>query len=104
MEIKFFDDKLERFIDGLEKSTIAKVLHMIDLLSLFGQHLRMPHSKNIGGGLLELRVRSSREVRIIYVFHNNAAVLLHGFIKKTQRIPRGEVETAQRKLSTLDTI
>lgn len=28
MEIKFFDDKLERFIDGLEESTIAKVLHV----------------------------------------------------------------------------
>lgn len=104
MEIKFFDDKLEQFIDGLEKSTIAKVLRMIDLLSRFEQRLGMPHSKNIGGGLLELRVRGNREVRIIYTFHKSAAILLHGFIKKTQKTPRREVETAQNKLSTLDTI
>lgn len=32
MEIRIFDNQLEKFIQSLEKSTIAKVLRTIDLL------------------------------------------------------------------------
>lgn len=28
----------------------------------------------------------------------NTIVLLHGFVKKTQKTPRGEIETAQKRL------
>lgn len=104
MDVKFLDETIKQFVKELEVGTSAKVFRMFELLERFGNRLGIPHSKNIGGGLLELRVKGSIEVRIIYTFHKSAAVLLHGFIKKSQKIPRREVETAQRKLSTLDTI
>ncbi len=47
MEIKFFDNLLEKFISNLEKPTIAKILRTIDLLESFGQQLTMPHSKKV---------------------------------------------------------
>ena len=67
MEVKFFDDAVEVFISDLEKSTIAKVLRTIDLLEHFGQRLGMPHSKNIGHKLFELRIRGQQEIRLIYI-------------------------------------
>lgn len=104
MEVLFFDNKLEKFIESLEKPTIAKVLRTVDLLEKFGHQLEMPHSKKIGQRLFELRVRGTQEVRIFYIYHKNATVLLHGYIKKTARIPARELAVAQGKLKSLDNI
>ena len=104
MEVRFCDDALPEFIDGLEVSTVAKVLRTIDLLEEFGHRLGMPHSKKVAGRLFELRVRGRQEVRIFYTFYQETAVLLHGFVKKSQKIPRGEINLAQQKLSKLDSI
>lgn len=104
MEVNFFDDRIEEFISELEKPTIAKVLRTIDLLEHFGNHLGMPHSKNIDRSLFELRIHGQQEIRLIYAFYNNNAVILHGFIKKSQKIPQKEIIIAQSKFLTLDKI
>jgi len=104
MEVIFFDENLEKFIRTLQRPTISKVLRAIDLIEQFGHRLGMPHSKHVGEGLLELRIRGPQEVRIIYTFRKNAVILLHGFLKKSRSIPRREIELARGKLSTLDRI
>lgn len=102
MKILFFDEKLEEFIGSLEKAGIAKALRTVDLLKRFGNKLGMPHSKKIAKGLFELRIRGEEEARIIYTFHRDSIVLLHGFKKKSQKIPHKEVNTAHKKLRDLD--
>ncbi len=102
MEIQLFDDAIEQFIRSLEKPIIAKTLRVIDLLEGFGSKLGMPHSKKVEKNLFELRVCSIQEIRIFYTFHKNFVVLLHGFIKKSQRIPKRELNVALRKLKALD--
>ncbi len=104
MEIIFFDEKLEIFLTKLEKPTIAKVLRTIDLLECFGHQLGMPHSKKVGHKLFELRIRGRQEIRLIYTFHNDKTIIMHGFIKKSQKIPRKDLFIAQQKLSTLDKV
>lgn len=104
MEIRILDSSLERFIKSLEKSTIAKVLRTLNLLEKFGYELGLPHSKKISNRLYELRIRSAQEVRIFYTFCKSQIFLLHGFIKKTQKVPQKEIHTALQKLKTLDTI
>lgn len=102
MNVRFFDARLEKFIGSLEKSTIAKVLRTIDLLEMFGHKLDFPHRKKIHARLFELRIRGKQEVRIFYAFHKDDAVLLHGFVKKSNRIPKRELSVALQKLHTLD--
>jgi len=102
MNIRLWDTKIEMFIASLEKSVIAKVLRTIDLLEMFGNKLGLPHSKKIGARLFELRIRGNQEVRILYTFYKDEAILLHGFIKKTDRIPRKEIKIALSKLASLD--
>ena len=104
MEIDFFDDSIEKFIQSLEKSTIAKVLRSIDLLAEFGHSLGLPHTKKIAPNLFELRIRSAQEVRIFFTIKDNRAILLHGFIKKSMKIPRREIAAAQARLKHLDAI
>ena len=95
------DPEVEKFILSLEKQSIAKVLHTIDLLEIFGHTLAMPHAKKVGGKLFELRVRGQQEVRIFYSFFQNSIWLLHGFIKKSQKIPQREIRRAEIKLDRL---
>jgi len=83
---------------SLEKPIIAKTLRTIDLLEQFGNKLVFPHSKKITGNLFELRVRGMQEIRVIYAFHNDAAIILRAFKKKTMRIPKREIEVAEQRL------
>lgn len=101
MNVKTFDKKVDDFIKNLEYSTGTKVGRHIELLKQFGNQLRMPYSKSLGNNLLELRIRGQREIRIFYSFYNNQAILLHGFIKKTQKTPNREIEIATSKLKAL---
>lgn len=102
MEVNFIDEAIEIFIQKLEKPTIAKTLRTIDLLEIFGPRLGMPHSKKVSHKLFELRIRGKQEIRLLYTFRKNSVVILHGFIKKSQKIPQKELLTAQQKLITLD--
>ncbi|TSC75098.1 MAG: hypothetical protein G01um101430_599 [Parcubacteria group bacterium Gr01-1014_30] len=102
MNVKFFDSKTERFIKMLDAQTVARTLRTIDLLEMFGHKLGFPHSKKVEPRIFELRVRGKQEVRIFYTFHDGEAILLHGFIKKSQRLPRKEIEAARRTLKVLD--
>ena len=104
MEIKILDSSLEEFIESLQKPTTAKVLRTIDLLEEFGPKLGMPHTKKISAYLFELRIRSAQEIRIFYTFHKSQIYLLHGFIKKSKRIPKREIRIALQKLKNLDIV
>jgi len=94
-------DSVQTFIEGLTEKEIAKVIRTIELLEEFENRLGMPHSKHIDDGLLELRIRGKREVRIFYYFNKTKAVLLHAFIKKTQKTPEKEFNRARTAKNNL---
>ncbi len=88
-------DQIEVFIEALTEKEIAKTIRTIELLEKFGNDLGMPHSKHLSEGLLELRIRGKREIRIFYCFHKNKAYLLHVCIKKTQKTIEKELRRAR---------
>ncbi|MFA6376532.1 MAG: type II toxin-antitoxin system RelE/ParE family toxin [Candidatus Paceibacterota bacterium] len=98
------DDLVEEFINYLEKPAIAKVLRVIDLLENFGHGLGMPHSKKITAAIYELRIRGRHEIRFLYCFQGKNIVLLHGFVKKSDKIPKKEIEVAIRRCEKLTNI
>ncbi|HLF72688.1 MAG TPA: type II toxin-antitoxin system RelE/ParE family toxin [Dehalococcoidia bacterium] len=82
----------------------ARILWTIDLLRQFGTELPMPYSAPVAGhDFRELRVQSRNDIaRVFYVAAiGRRMVLLHGFVKKTQKAPRRELATAQRRLTEL---
>ncbi len=85
---------VEALIDELTPVEVAKFLHTVELLEQFGNRLGLPHSRHMGDGILELRVRGKREIRVLYCFHKQSAVLLHIFIKKTQKTITREIKQA----------
>ena len=61
--------------------------------------LGLPLVRNIGGALLEVRSSLPNGIaRVIFTVVRDKMVLLHGFIKKTQKIPAQDVELARERL------
>ena len=59
----------------------------------------MPLVKHVEGKLWELRSTIPNGiVRIFFTIKNDYMVLLHNFIKKTQKIPHQDVEIARKRL------
>lgn len=79
-------------------------MRTLDLLERFGSKLGMPHSKGIGSNLFELRVRGTQEIRLLYTFHHSSIVVLHGFVKKSNKLPPRDLGVALSRKSALDNV
>lgn len=86
------------FLDSLDLKMRAKTLRMIMLLEQNGNDLKEPYSKFLGDGIYELRVKQGTNiVRILYFFMVGRRIIVtNGFVKKTQKTPRDEIELAKR--------
>lgn len=73
---------------------VARFAHFIELLKLFGPALREPHTKALGDGLFEARLKGKETIaRIFFAYEKGRIVImLHGFIKKSQKTPLRELE------------
>ena len=68
-------------------------------LSVYGLQLREPYIKHLDGEIWELRPLRDR---IFFVaWHDGSFVLLHSFMKKTQKTPAREIEQAKRELADM---
>ena len=62
----------------------------------FGWPIGMPVCRPLGNGLYEVRSNLGDKsiARVIFCIEKNTMILLHGFIKKTQKTPQKELELA----------
>lgn len=104
MEVRALDDKIEHFLSSFDIPTRARIAKTVHLLELFGHNIGMPHSKGVGNGIFELRIRGRQEIRIFYTFFRDEAVLLHGYKKKSQKIPEREMRVAESNRERLTKI
>ena len=90
---------VEQFILSLENKMQAKVFRLLNLLEEFGNQLSEPHSKYLEEGIYELRIKqSSNTTRVLYFFFTGKRIILtNGFVKKTQKTPRNEIELAKKR-------
>jgi phage-related protein len=92
------------FILSLEPKQQAKIYREIDLLEKFGSELHYPHVDTIKGkrckDLMELRIMIASNIFRIFYFlpKGNKAILLHGIIKKKQKTPKKELDTALERM------
>ncbi|MBN1914811.1 MAG: type II toxin-antitoxin system RelE/ParE family toxin [Parachlamydiales bacterium] len=68
-----------------------------------GWPLGMPLVKSMGKGIWEVRSNFKNGIaRILFKMHKNQMVLLHGFIKKSQKTPLKDLETALKRAKQLE--
>lgn len=91
MKTFFINSQIKKSVYSLNESTVSKIIKSTDLLETYGKNLGMPYSKKISQNLFELRTRGKQEVRVFYCFYKGKIILLHSFIKKTQKTPKKEI-------------
>ena len=101
-EIVFYDkpdgsEPAKEFLLSLDKKMRAKIVMLIELLAENGSALREPYSKHLVDGIFELRAKVGSDIsRVFYFFViGKRIVLTNGFIKKTQKAPKSEIELAK---------
>ena len=104
--VKFNKDPHDRFpvrewLAGLDPKSRARIARTIGLLETHGPQLGMPHSGHVRGKLRELRISFGRhQYRILYfAAAGREFVLLHGFAKKTTKIPVRELAVAEKRMA-----
>lgn len=67
----------------------------------FGFPIGMPLCRPLRGGLHEVRTKlpSGRECRTIFFQNEGRLVIVHAFIKKTQKTPKGDIDLASARKS-----
>jgi phage-related protein len=71
------------------------------LLEVFGPHaVGMPHVKHLSERLWEIRIsgRSGIARCLFYIAPNYEIVIVHAFIKKTQKTPLRSIQTAFQRM------
>ncbi len=88
---------IQEFLDSLDVKMRAKALLMVALLREHGANLRLPYSKQLEDGIFELRAKQGSNItRLLYFFFaGKKAVLTNGFVKKTQKTPRDQIQKAK---------
>ena len=88
----------QEFLDSLTIKLREKTLRSLALLQELGPQLRGEEAEYIRDGLFELRTQFGSDItRIFYFFFvGRKIVVTSGFIKKSQKTPRREIERALR--------
>ena len=68
----------------------------------YGWPLGMPLIRKVEAGLWEVRTRlQDRIARVIFTVEGDTMVLLHGLIKKTEKLPLQDLQLARQRLQSL---
>lgn len=75
------------------KTKIDYVLHIVMTV----EQIPKKFFKHIEDGIFEIRIKSGSDIYRIFSFFDEGklVILLHGYTKKTQKLPRKEIERAK---------
>lgn len=68
----------------------------------YGWPLGLPLIRKLEPGLWEVRSHLTQGIaRVLFTVEGSVMVLLHGFVKKSQKMPLSDLKTARQRLATL---
>jgi len=109
-DIEFYKDSrgkepVKEYIDDLTAKSqtskdarvkLQKIVAQVQLLAEHGTRIGEPVTKHLDGEIWELR--PLRDRILYFLCHGDTFVLLHHFLKQTQKTPAHEIEQAKRNM------
>jgi len=97
--ITYYSESVQNEILAMPVGFLARFLKYTDRMELYGPDLGMPHTRSMGEGLFELRLKAAEGIdRVFYcTMIGKRIVMLHQFTKKTEKTPPRELATARRR-------
>lgn len=98
--VHFYDKGLQEEILRLPPGFVARFLRYAERMEIYGPDLGMPHTRAMGKGLFELRLKAAEGIaRVFYcTVVERRIVMLHQFVKKTEKTPARQLEIARRRM------
>lgn len=89
---------VREWLTSLPREDRRQVGHDIGAIE-YGWPLGMPLCRSLGDGLWEARcsLPSRRIARVMFCLAQGELILLHGFIKKAQKTPPGDLALARKR-------
>lgn len=99
--IAYYSEVVRAEIDALPLTLRVRYAVLTDRMVMFGANLGEPHTEAFGRGLFELRLKGAEGIaRVFYC----TMVMLHSFVKKTQKTPPSERRIAELRLKEIKNV
>ena len=90
-------NELDARTDKNSRITLQKIRDYIKVLQAQGIYAKEPYAKHLDGEIWELR--PLRDRILFAAWDGTSFIILHHFMKKTQKTPQREIEHAKRNLA-----
>jgi phage-related protein len=99
-EIAYYSEDLQQAILGFPAGLQARYIHLTERMLAFGPNLGMPHTRAMGEGLFELRLKSKEGIGRVFfcILHAQQIMMLHAFVKKSAKTPAKELNVARARM------
>jgi phage-related protein len=105
-QINFYNESVEKETLEFPPKILAKLLHIFEIIEEHGPSLGKPHTDSLGNGLFEVRAKGLEGIgRSLFCYvSGNQITILHSFIKKTQKIPKKDLDLALTRKKEIENV
>jgi phage-related protein len=102
-KITYYNENLQKEVLDFPETLLARYLRLTKLMEEYGPDIGMPHTKALGKGLFELRLKGKEGIaRVFYCTMIGKKIhMLHSFIKKTEKTPKKELDLAKKRMQEI---
>lgn len=98
--IGYYSEEVEEQIVALPDTLAARYVVLTRRMTALGANLGPPHTDSFGDGLFELRLKGAEGIARVFfcTLVGRRIVMLHSFVKKTQKTPMRELDIARKRM------
>lgn len=101
--ITYYSEAVQEEILDLPDTLAARYVVLTRRMVALGPNLGEPHTKAFGSGLFELRLKGAEGIARVFfcTVVGRRIVMLHSFVKKSNKTPARELEVAESRLKEI---
>jgi len=101
--ILYYNEQVQEDIMNLPDTLQARYIGLTSRMIEHGPNLGLPHTDSFGSGIFELRLKGVEGIARVFfcMMVEKKIVMLHSFIKKTQKTPDKELKIAKSRMKEL---
>ncbi len=101
--IEYYNEKVKLAVDAWPVGVRAFYARITERMKIYGPNLGMPLTRSLGTSLFEIRAIGKEGIgrALFCTIKGRRIIILHVFIKKTEKTPIHELETARKRLSEI---